>query len=549
LNPAAFTIEFRLVFSVGPMGWSGRVSWWYDYGMKWTRVLGGPVAAVSALAAYDLIQKKHALLRNFPVVAHLRYLLEAAGPELRQYIITDNDAERPFSRDQRRWVYASSKLENNYFGFGTDNDLENTVGYPIIKHRTFSDVAPPTGIHAGEEQTIPSAKVLGRMRARRHQFRPASVVNISAMSFGSLSGPAVEAINRGAAMTGCLHNTGEGGLSPHHKHGAELILQIGTAYFGCRDDQGRFDLAMLKDVVAANPVRAIEVKLSQGAKPGLGGMLPAAKISQEIAAIRGIPMGVDCSSPSRHAEFNNVDSMLDWVELLASETGLPVGIKSAVGDMGFWHSLADQMSADRAVDFITIDGGEGGTGAAPLVFSDSVALPFRLGFTSVYKLFAEAGLTDDVTFIGSAKLGLPENAIVAFALGADMVNSGREAMLATGCIQAQKCHTDRCPTGVATQDPWLTHGLDPALKSVRTANYLRTLRRDLLKISEACGVPHPGLIGVNDIEIVDGVQSSRSLGEVYGYQPGWGQPSPDDIAEITRLMLAAAPQGGAAPTS
>ncbi len=517
--------------------------------MKLTRLLAAPFAAVSALAVYDLLQKKHALLRNFPVVAHLRYLLEAVGPELRQYIITNNDAERPFSRDQRRWVYASSKLENNYFGFGTDNDLENTVGYPIIKHRTFSEVTPPTGIHAGEEVPTPSAKVLGGPRDRRHKFRPASVINISGMSFGALSGPAVEAINRGAAMTGCLHNTGEGGLSPHHKHGADLILQIGTAYFGCRDDNGRFDLAKLKDVVASNPVRAIEVKLSQGAKPGLGGMLPAAKINQDIAAIRGIPMGMDCSSPSRHAEFTDVDSMLDWVELLADETGLPVGIKSAVGDLGFWHELVERTSRDRAVDFITIDGGEGGTGAAPLVFSDSVALPFRLGFTYVYKLFAEAGLTDDVTFIGSAKLGLPENAIVAFALGVDMVSSGREAMLAVGCIQAQKCHTDRCPTGVATQDPWLTHGLDPALKSVRTANYLKTLRRDLLRIAEACGVPHPGLIAVNDIDIVDGVQSSRPLGEVYGYRPDWGQPSAVDAEEITRLMRPVVPQGGEAPAS
>jgi glutamate synthase domain-containing protein 2 len=506
------------------------------------------VAGLTALAAYDLLQKKHALLRNFPVVAHLRYLLEEVGPELRQYIITDNDAERPFSRNQRRWVYASSKLENNYFGFGTDQDLEHLDGYPIIKQRTFSQVVPATAVHTGENVAIPAAKVLGGPRDRRHKFRPGSIVNVSGMSFGSLSGPAVEAINRGAAMTGCLHNTGEGGLSPYHQHGADLVLQIGTAYFGCRDGQGRFDLARLKDVVAANPVRAIEVKLSQGAKPGLGGMLPAAKISREIAQIRGIPMGVDCASPSRHAEFDDVDSMLDWVELLAAETGLPVGIKSAVGHLEFWHDLVEQMSADRAVDFVTIDGGEGGTGAAPLVFADSVSLPFRLGFTSVYKIFAEAGKTHDLTFIGSAKLGLPENAVVAFALGADLVNVGREAMLAVGCIQAQKCHTDRCPTGVASQDPWLTHGLDPALKSVRMANYIKTLRRDLLKISEACGVVHPGLVDADDIDIVDGLKFALPLREVYGYQPGWGHPSAADAAAVSRLMTADV-EGGSAPPS
>jgi glutamate synthase domain-containing protein 2 len=505
--------------------------------MKWNvGALAVGVAAVGAVAARDLTQKKHALKRNFPVVANLRYLLEAMGPELRQYIITDNDQERPFSRDQRRWVYASAKLENNYFGFGTDNDMEYTVGYPIIRHRTFSDVAPPAGIHHGEEVALPSAKVLGGPRDRKHQFRPNSVVNISAMSFGSLSGPAIEALNKGAAMAGCMHNTGEGALSPHHRHGGDLVFQIGTSYFGCRDDQGKFDVRRLKEAVASAPVRAIEIKLSQGAKPGLGGMLPAAKISHEIATIRGIPMGQDCASPSRHTEFRDVDSMLDFVEHIASETGLPVGIKSAVGNMEFWESLRDQIGKDRSVDFVTIDGGEGGTGAAPLVFSDSVALPYRLGFTSVFKMFAEAGKAEDLTFIGSAKLGLPENAIVAFALGADMVNTARGAMLALGCIQAQKCHTDHCPTGVATQKPWLVHGLDPTSKSVRVSNYLKTMRRDLLKVSEACGVAHPGLLTVNDIDIVDGVQSSRSLGDLYGYEPGWELPSEADRTEIARIM-------------
>jgi glutamate synthase (ferredoxin) len=289
------------------------------------------------------------------------------------------------------------------------------------------------------------------------------------------------------------------------------------------------------------PVKAIEIKLSQGAKPGLGGMLPAAKISEEIAAIRGIPMDKDCSSPSRHTAFSDVDSMLDFVEMVAQETGLPVGIKAAVGELDFWHDLATQMAeSGRGVDFITIDGGEGGTGAAPLVFTDSVSLPWRLGFTNVYKLYAEAGRTDEVTFIGSAKLGIPENAIVAFALGADMVNTARGAMLALGCIQAQKCHTDHCPTGVATQNPWLTHGLDPTDKSVRVANYLKTMRRDLLKVAEACGVAHPGLLSVHDIDIVDGVHTKRPLDEVYGYEAGWGLPSKmirDEIAEIMRPRL------------
>jgi glutamate synthase domain-containing protein 2 len=519
--------------------------------MTWaTRAAAAGLSALAGVAARDLLQREHTLLRNFPVIGHARYLLESVGPELRQYLVAGNNEERPFTRDQRRWVYASAKKQNNYFGFGTDNDLEFTAGYPVINHRTFGRAIPATHVQAGQETPLPCAKVLGAARGRAHAFRPASVVNISAMSFGSLSGRAVQALNQGAALAGCLQNTGEGGLSDHHRHGGELVFQIGTAYFGCRDGQGRFDMARLKDLVAAAPVRALEVKLSQGAKPSLGGVLPAAKVSAEIAAARGIPEGEDCISPSRHAEFSDADSLLDWVELLAGETGLPVGIKSAVGDMGFWHELTELMATtDRGVDFVTIDGGEGGTGAAPLIFTDSVSLPFQLGFARVYSTFARAGLHEKVTFIGGGKLGLPDNAVVGFALGCDMVNVAREAMLAIGCIQAQKCHTDTCPTGVATQNPWLAHGLDPDLKSVRAATYITTLRRDLRKVAEACGVEHPGLIDTSAVEILTGRTSSRPLSEVYDYEPGWGLPSADDQAAIMRLMTAEAPQGGSAPPS
>ncbi|MGB7238475.1 MAG: FMN-binding glutamate synthase family protein [Rhodococcus sp. (in: high G+C Gram-positive bacteria)] len=505
---------------------------------KWVRALPlVPVAGVLGVAAYDLTQKRHAILRNFPVLGHARYLLEAVGPELRQYIVSGNDEERPFSRNQRRWIYSSAKLQNNYFGFGADNDTEFAQGYPIIKHRTFSDIAPATAQHVGGGDTVPAAKVLGGHRDRRGAFRPSSVVNVSAMSFGSLSAAAIEALNRGAAAAGALHNTGEGGLSPHHRHGADLTLQIGTSYFGCRDSAGRFELSRLEDLVASNPVKSIEIKLSQGAKPGLGGLLPGAKVTPEIARIRGIEEGVDCASPSRHSEFDSVDSMLDWVEMIADRTGVPVGIKSAVGNMDFWSELVDLMSTtERGVDFVTIDGGEGGTGAAPLLFSESVSLPFRVGFARVYEQFARAGIADHVTFIGSGKLGLPDNAVVAFALGCDMVNVAREVMMSIGCVQAQKCHTDMCPTGIATQGKWLTHGLDPLSKADRATNYLRTLRRDLLKVSEACGVAHPGLITADDLDILYGHESATSLREVYGYESKWGVPNEFDAAEIVRVM-------------
>lgn len=489
----------------------------------WFSIVAGVLAVV---IAYDLLQRKHAILRNFPIIGHFRYMLEAVGPELRQYIVTDNDEERPFSRDQRRWVYASAKRENNYFGFGTDNELELMPNYVTIRHTAFPLDTPTPGRPGYDPAyTLPAAKVLGGARGRRLAFRPNSIVNVSGMSFGSLSGPAIEALNRGCGIAGVWHNTGEGGVSSHHLQGADLVYQVGTGYFGARDEDGNFSLDELVRTCERGPVRAIEFKMSQGAKPGLGGILPAKKITAEIARIRGIPMGEDCVSPPVHRAFHDVDSLLDHVEMVADRTGLPVGIKSAVGGLGFWRDLAEAMrDGSRGVDFITIDGGEGGTGAAPLVFTDHVALPFRRGFAQVYRIFAEAGVADRVFWVGSGKLGFPETALTGLALGCDVLNVGREAMLAIGCIQAQRCHTDHCPTGVATQNRWLTRGLDPRSKSVRLANYLVTLRKELTRLAHACGVPHPSLVGTERIEILDDRLASNSLREVVEYAEGWGLP-------------------------
>jgi glutamate synthase domain-containing protein 2 len=506
--------------------------------MGWLIVLGVVVLALVGVAVHDVVQRRHAILRNFPVVGHLRFLLEGIGPEVRQYIVTDNNSERPFSRDQRRWVYTSSKGENTYFGFGTDNDLDHANNYLIVKHVAFPVAGPADEPnHPSPDRLLPCAKVLGAGRGRTHAFRPDSVVNVSAMSFGSLSANAVEALNRGCAMAHALQTTGEGGISPYHLNGGDLIWQIGTGYFGCRDAEGRFDLARLVDNVQRAPVRAIEIKLSQGAKPGLGGMLPGAKVTEEIAAIRGIPVGVDCKSPAAHTAFSDVDTMLELIERIADATGLPVGIKSAVGDDGFWADLTHRMQATgTGPDFVVIDGGEGGTGAAPLTFSDHVSLPFRWAFSRVYRCFLEHELTDDVVFIGSGKLGLPENALAAMAIGCDMVSVGRTAMFAIGCIQAQKCHTDKCPAGVATQSPWLQRGLDPNLKSVRCALYLASMRFELLRLSRACGVPHPALVTADQLELLEDRWRSVPLREVVGYQPGWGRPSRADRDEIARIM-------------
>jgi len=499
-------------------------------------VLSGLLAVV---VVYDLVQRKHTILRNFPIIGHLRFLLETIGPELRQYIVTGNDEEKPFSRDQRRWVYASCKKENNYFGFGSDNEMERTANYLIIKHNMFPLSTPQPGQPGYDgHYPIPCAKVLGAHRGRAKAFRPQSIVNVSGMSYGSLSAAAVRAINGGCSIAGCLQNTGEGGVSPHHLHGGELIWQIGTGYFGCREPDSTFSMTRLVETVQRHgQIRAIEIKLSQGAKPGLGGILPKEKITAQIAQIRGIPMGQDCVSPSAHTQFHDADSMLDFVESIADATGLPVGIKSAVGDMNFWVDLARRIdTTNRAVDFITIDGGEGGTGAGPLVFSDHVALPFKLGFSRVYREFAQQGVQDKIVFVGSGKLGFPEAALFALALGCDMVAIAREAMFAIGCIQAQRCHTGHCPTGVATQNRWLAHGLDPTLKSARLANYIFVLRKEILRLSRACGLPHPALVTAEHFEILDDRFGSSTVYELFGYDHGFGLPSKTDREEITQLM-------------
>ena len=497
-----------------------------------------PVAAVGVLlvvvVVYDLVQKRHAVLRNFPVVGHLRYLLEAVGPELRQYIVTGNDEERPFNRDQRRWVYATAKQENSYFGFGTDNRIDDD-GYVFLRHAAF-----PVSVDAPVGELRP-VKVLGAWRDRPGAFRPASVVNISGMSYGSLSGPAVEALNRGSAIAGCLHNTGEGGISAYHRCGGDLVFQLGTGYFGARGSDGRFDMDVFLASVDSAPVQAIELKLSQGAKPGLGGLLPAAKVTHAIAEARGVPVGVTVRSPNHHREFGDVAGLVDFVERVADACGLPVGIKSAVGERRFWVELAACMAeTGRGPDFVTVDGGEGGTGAGPLTFADHVSLPFRAGFAEVYQAFAEAGLHEAVMFVGSGKLGFAADAMMAIAMGADLINVGREAMMAAGCIQAQRCHSGHCPTGVATHNKWLTRGLDPTDKAVRVANYVTGLRQELRLLAEAMGEDNPSLVDPAAVEIRISGGGLLPILDVAGYSPAAKQAriALGDVAREARSFAA-----------
>ena len=358
------------------------------------------------------------------------------------------------------------------------------------------------------------------------------------MSYGSLSSVAVEAINRGVNLAGAMQNTGEGGISPFHDQGGGLIYQLGTGCFGSRDDEGRFCESAFKETLGKHDVRAVEIKLSQGAKPGHGGVLPGSKVTAEIAKVRGVEEGKDCISPAANPEFSSTSELLDFVERLAEISGLPVGIKSAVGCLSFWDELISELQRDpnRSVDFITIDGGEGGTGAAPLAFADHVSLPFKVGFSRVYKKFSDAGLADQIVFIGAGKLGFPQESLLAMAMGCDMIYIAREAMLAIGCIQARICHTGKCPTGVATQDKWLMRGLDPTDKSAKLANYIVTLRKEILQLCHAIGVEHPALVTGESFEILGENYASTTLAETLGMADVVSKPCESDCHSVVELM-------------
>jgi len=468
---------------------------------------------------YDVFQKKHAILRNFPIIGHFRYLIELIGPELRQYIVADDKEEMPFNRSERSWLYATSKKQKNTFGFGTTEQIYE-IGYPIIKHSTFPLPEKNIKYYSEDHTLIPCSKIIGKNHQREKPYRPKSIVNISAMSFGSLGQNAITALNKGAKIANCYHNTGEGGVSPYHLLGADIVWQIGTGYFGARDENGSFCIESFIKTIQNNPsIKMIEIKLSQGAKPGKGGILPKEKVTKEISLAREIKEGEACISPNTHSAFSNTDELLTFIEKLAHLSGLPVGIKSAVGESNFWLELSRKMKEKNiGPDFISIDGGEGGTGAAPLTFSDHVSLPFKVGFKRVYKIFQAENLIEDITFIGSGKLGFPDRAITAFAMGCDIITVAREAMLSLGCVQAQKCHTGHCPTGVATQSKYLQRGLDPIHKSIRFSEYIKGLRKEILQLSHACGYTHPCQFNGKDIEVSVGINKFQDLDKIMSYK-------------------------------
>lgn len=433
------------------------------------------------LGFWDLHQPGHSLLRNYPLMGHFRYLIEAVGPALRQYIVEDNREGMPFNRDFRSLVYQRAKNVEAKKPFGTELDVY-APGYIWVSHSTVPTPVAPE---------LPRVTIGG---SQCKQPYSASVLNISAMSFGSLSANAIMALNKGAQAGNFYHTTGEGGISRYHRqHGGDLVWQIGSGYFGCRQADGSFNPELFAEQAAADQVKMIEVKLSQGAKPGHGGILPAAKITSEIAETRKIPMEQDCVSPAYHSAFSTPIELLEFLARLRELSGgKPVGFKFCVGHP--WEFLAickAMLKTGICPDFIVVDGGEGGTGAAPLEFSDRIGFPLMDGLVFVHNALVGAGLRDQVRIGASGKVAAAGLIAGTMALGADWANSARSFMFCLGCIQAQLCHTNHCPVGVATSDPGLQRALVVDDKAQRVTNFHRNSLKMVNEITAAAGLDHP----------------------------------------------------------
>ena len=462
----------------------------------------------------DITQKKHTVLRNYPVIGRLRYMLEKQGEYLRQYLFAGDRDEMPFNRATRGWVYRLAKDEGGIIGFGSTFDLREP-GSIIFVNAPFPVLE--------EEREATPALVIGEGYCKR-PFLARSIVNISGMSFGAISEPAVQALSRGAAAAGCWLDTGEGGLSPYHlEGGCDVIMQIGTAKYGVRDLEGKFAPERAREL--AQHAKAFEIKLSQGAKPGKGGVLPAAKVTPEIAAIRGIPPHQDSISPNRHRDIANTDDLLDYILSLRELTGRPVGVKTAIGGWEFMRDLCETVlrrGAEAAPDFLVIDGGEGGSGAAPQALADHMGLPITEALPRVVDALIESGLRDRVRVVAAGKLVTPAKAAWALCAGADFVNTARGFMFALGCIQALRCHSNTCPTGVTTHNKRLQRGLVVAEKYLRVAHYARNMNREIDMIAHSCGLRHAREFRREHVRIVESANRSVALNVLYPYPQASG---------------------------
>jgi glutamate synthase domain-containing protein 2 len=457
----------------------------------------------------DITQKKHGVLRNYPVIGRLRYFFEELGEYFRQYFFAGDRDEMPFNRSTRGWVYRLAKNEGGVIGFGSTYDLHQSGALIFVNH--------PFPVL--EEERLPTPSLTLGEGYAKNPFEARSIVNISGMSFGAISAPAVRSLSRGAGVAGCWMDTGEGGLSPYHlEGGCDIIMQIGTAKYGLRDAQGNLSPDRLVEL--AKVVKAFEIKLSQGAKPGKGGVLPAKKVTAEIAQIRGIPEGRDSISPNRHRDISSMNDLLDKIAYIRDLTGRPVGVKTAIGGWRFMNELGEAVNRrgmEFAPDFLAIDGGEGGSGAAPQALADHMALSIDEALPRVVDSLIETGLRQRVRVVASGKIVTSARAAWALAAGADFVNTARGFMFSLGCIQALRCHQNTCPTGVTTHNRRLQRALVVEEKYLRVANYANGINREIDMIAHSCGVRHARELRREHVRIVQANHQSIALNMLYPY--------------------------------
>src|SRR5262245_4809999 len=457
----------------------------------------------------DIPQKKPGVLRNYPVIGRLRYFFEELGEYFRQYFFSGDRDEMPFNRATRGWVYRLAKNEGGNIGFGSTYDLHQPGALIFVNH--------PFPVL--EEERLPTPALSLGEGYCKHPFRAKSIVNVSGMSFGAISAPAVRSLSRGAATAGCWMDTGEGGLSPYHlEGGCDIIMQIGTAKYGVRDAQGNLSPERLIEL--SKVVKAFEIKLSQGAKPGKGGVLPGKKVTSEIAQIRGIPEGRDSISPNRHRDISNIAELLEKVHWIREITGRPVGIKTAIGGWRLMNEAADfihRRGLEYAPDFLAIDGGEGGSGAAPQALADHMSLSIEEALPRVVDALIESGLRSRIKVIAAGKLVTSARAAWALCVGADFVNTARGFMFSLGCIQALRCHQNTCPTGVTTHNKRLQRALVVEEKYLRVANYCNGINREIDMIAHSCGVRHARELRREHVRIVQANHQSIALNMLYPY--------------------------------
>ena len=471
-------------------------------------LLGIVFAIIVVTFVFDISQSKNAILRNYPVVGHFRYLFSNLGEFFRQYFFAMDREEMPFNRAERQWVHRASSDKDNTIAFGSTKNL-NIPGSIIFINCPFpmldSDAVQTRAVTIGEGYS-------------KHPYKASSIFNISGMSYGAISKPAVLALSGGAKKADCWMNTGEGGLSPYHlKGGADLVFQIGTAKYGVRNDDGSLSDQKLADIAQHDQVKMFEIKISQGAKPGKGGILPGIKVNTEISKIRGIPKGIDSISPNRHIEVSSSSELLDMINHVRDITERPVGFKTVIGHIRFLEDLLDEVNkrgVESAPDFITIDGGDGGTGAAPMALMDNVGLPLREALPLVVDTILKHGLEDRIKLIASGKMITPADVAWAICAGADFVTSARGFMFAIGCVQSLKCNKNTCPTGITTHNKRLQKGLDPESKSVKVANYVMNMTKTVEMIAHSCGVKEVHLLNRTHVRIVQPDGKSIPMNEL-----------------------------------